>query len=65
MGADSATRAPPKVLLVSTSYPASATDWRGRFIADMAKALADTQALHLSLWAPPGTLPQALAMFSR
>jgi glycosyltransferase involved in cell wall biosynthesis len=48
------------VLLVSTSYPASATDWRGRFIADMARHLAETQKLHLAVWAPPGELPEAV-----
>jgi len=51
----------PSVLLVSTSYPASATDWRGRFIADMARTLAETQELRLALWAPPGELPQAVS----
>ncbi len=50
----------PSVLLVSTSYPASATDWRGRFIADMAKTLADTQKLRLAVWAPPGELPETV-----
>jgi len=51
----------PGVLLVSTSYPASATDWRGRFIADMARSLAETQQLRLTVWAPPGELPLTVA----
>ena len=50
----------PKVLLVSTSYPASAIDWRGRFIADMARTLAETQGLRLGVWAPPGELPETV-----
>lgn len=50
----------PKVLLVSTSYPASETDWRGRFIADMARTLAETQGLRLAVWAPPGRLPEGV-----
>lgn len=53
-------RSLPSVLLVSTSYPASATDWRGRFIADMARTLAETQELRLAVWAPPGALPEAV-----
>lgn len=43
--------------MTSTSYPANAQDWRGRFIFDMAAALARREELHLSLWAPPGVLP--------
>ena len=46
-----------RVLLTSTSYPESAHDWRGRFIANMAAALAQREDLTLSLWAPPGDLP--------
>lgn len=45
-----------RVLLVSTSYPRAADDWRGRFIADMAAALPGEGA-EISLWAPPGPLP--------
>jgi len=50
----------PGILLVSTSYPASATDWRGRFIVDMVRTLAETKQLRLAVWAPPGELPQAV-----
>lgn len=50
----------PRVLLVSTSYPASATDWRGRFIADMTRTLAETKKLRLEVWAPPGELPETV-----
>ncbi|MBZ0096654.1 MAG: glycosyltransferase family 4 protein, partial [Sulfuricella sp.] len=45
------------VLMVSTSYPENAEDWRGRFIANLATALARQQKIELSLWAPPGELP--------
>jgi glycosyltransferase involved in cell wall biosynthesis len=46
-----------RVLLTSTSYPADAQDWRGRFIADMAAALAEKDGVDLEIWAPHGTLP--------
>ncbi|MES9903791.1 MAG: glycosyltransferase family 4 protein [Sedimenticola sp.] len=50
-----------RILMVSTSYPANAEDWRGRFIADMAQSMADRQDLALSLWAPPGDHPHNVA----
>ncbi len=43
--------------MTSTSYPASAEDWRGRFIANLAAALAQRKEISLALWAPPGDLP--------
>jgi len=49
------------VLMSSTSYPESSQDWRGRFIANQAGALALRPGVHLSLWAPPGELPAAVA----
>lgn len=45
-----------RALIVSSSYPRSADDWRGRFIADLVSALP-TQDIDVRLWAPPGTLP--------
>jgi glycosyltransferase involved in cell wall biosynthesis len=50
-----------KVLMVSTSYPESAQDWRGRFIADLAGGLGHVKEISLSLWAPPGELPHGVA----
>lgn len=47
-----------RVLLTSTSYPASANDWRGRFIANMATALARHGEVSLAIWAPPGDVPE-------
>ncbi|MBI5627061.1 MAG: glycosyltransferase family 4 protein [Nitrosomonadales bacterium] len=41
----------------STSYPENTQDWRGRFIANLAAALARREDIALSLWAPPGELP--------
>jgi len=41
----------------STSYPKDLQDWQGRFIANMAVALARRDGLKLALWAPPGELP--------
>lgn len=45
------------ILMVSTSYPENAQDWRGRFIANLTAALARREEITLSLWAPPGELP--------
>ncbi len=49
------------VLMAATSYPATHSDWRGRFIYDMAESLANSGRLKLGLWAPPGELPEAVA----
>ena len=46
--------------MTATSYPANDTDWRGRFIYDMAESLATSSELDLRLWAPPGQLPVAV-----
>ena len=48
------------VLLISTSYPQNARDWRGRFIADMLQALSESEKLAIALWAPPGDRPRAV-----
>ncbi len=45
------------ILLTSTSFPKDAQDWQGRFIANMAAALARRGDVKLALWAPPGELP--------
>lgn len=45
---------PIRVLVVSTSFPATRQDWPGRFIANMVEALAHREDLHVALWAPPG-----------
>jgi hypothetical protein len=50
-----------RVLMVSTSYPADAADWRGTFIRNLAAAIARAGDIRLSLWAPPGELPPAVA----
>jgi hypothetical protein len=42
--------------MTSTSYPADAQDWRGRFVANMAASLGQRPEINLSLWAPPGNL---------
>jgi hypothetical protein len=52
-----ATGSPIRVLVVSTSYPETPRDWRGRFIADMVQHLAERPDLEVSLWAPPGDRP--------
>ena len=43
--------------MASTSYPENAQDWRGRFIANLAAALARREDISLALFAPPGELP--------
>lgn len=48
------------VLLSSSSYPQDAQDWRSRFIANMVTALARRSDVSLSVWAPPGYLPNAV-----
>jgi hypothetical protein len=45
------------VLMSSTSYPKDLQDWQGRFIANLAAALARRDDMTLALWAPPGELP--------
>lgn len=49
-----------RILLLSTSYPSSPSDWRGVFIRHMADGLARRNDIQLSIWAPPGELPQAV-----
>jgi len=46
------------VLMISTSYPKNATDWRGLFIRHIVASLATRVAL--KLWAPPGDLPASV-----
>ncbi|KTG17162.1 group 1 glycosyl transferase [Guyparkeria sp. XI15] len=43
-----------RVLMTSTSYPASLEDWKGLFIRHLVWSLADHNQISLSLWAPPG-----------
>jgi hypothetical protein len=50
-----------RVLLLSTSYPHDAADWRGAFIRRMVEALAQSGDVQLSTWAPPGELPASVA----
>jgi len=56
----SAARPVIEVLLVSTSYPSSPTDWAGRFIERLAAALATQGGIRLHLWAPPGPRPPGI-----
>lgn len=48
---------PIKVLCAATSYPADVDDWRGVFIRHLVDALARRTDIELSVWAPPGPLP--------
>lgn len=48
------------VLMVSTSFPETRQDWPGRFIANMAEALARRGDVQLALWAPPGEHCEAI-----
>jgi len=47
--------------MTSTSYPKDAQDWQGRFIANMAAALARRADVNLALWSPPGHLPPGIS----
>lgn len=49
-----------QALVVSTSYPRQADDWRGRFVADLIAALPG-EGVSARLWAPPGPLPAEVA----
>ena len=46
-----------KISFVSTSYPASPKDWRGIFISQMVSQVTSLPDTHLSVWTPPGELP--------
>lgn len=46
-----------RILMTATSYPASSSDWQGRFIFDLAQGIAAYGAMTIRLWAPPGILP--------
>lgn len=48
-----------RILLLSTSYPHDASDWRGVFIRHLVGALVRMPNIQLSVWAPPGELPRA------
>ena len=50
-----------QVLMVSTSYPRNSSDWRGRFISDMATAVAQQPGIRLELWSPPGEIPEMVS----
>jgi len=50
------------VLLVSTSYPSSPSDWRGVFIRHLVKALSLRQDLRLKVWCPPGAVPPSVEL---
>jgi len=51
-----------RILLLSTSYPRDAADWRGVFMRHLVEALARNPDVQLSIWAPPGELPAAATM---
>lgn len=45
---------PLDVLMVASSFPADADDWRAVFMRELANALGRQAAIHLRIWAPPG-----------
>lgn len=53
-----------RLLIVSSTYPRDAQDWRGRFIADMVEHLAREPGLECALWAPPGARPASVSDFT-
>ncbi|THD09940.1 group 1 glycosyl transferase [Rhodanobacter lindaniclasticus] len=46
-----------RVLLISTSYPRDISDWRGIFMRHLVAAIARVPSVELSVWSPPGELP--------
>lgn len=48
----------PRILLTSTSYPRTASDWQGLFIREMVGALARLPENDVRYWGPPGPLPE-------
>lgn len=49
-----------KVLMISSSYPEDAEDWRARFISDLVYAMSQKKQVQLHLWAPPGEIPTSV-----
>lgn len=47
-------KAPLRVFMTATSYPANLGDWRGLFIRHLVDALGRRDDIQLQLWAPPG-----------
>jgi len=47
-----------RVFLISTSYPRDNSDWRGIFMRHLVAALSRVSFIKLSVWAPPGDLPE-------
>lgn len=50
-----------RLLMTSTSYPKDRNDWKGVFIRQLAFALSRKSELELSLWAPPGEIPEGVS----
>ena len=46
-----------RVLLTSTSYPSSESDWQGLFIREMLAGLDRLEDSKLAYWGPPGPMP--------
>lgn len=46
-----------RILLTSTSYPSSASDWQGVFIREMLAGLARSRDNRVAYWGPPGPVP--------
>jgi glycosyltransferase involved in cell wall biosynthesis len=51
-----------RTLMVSTSYPHNASDWRGIFMAHLVAGLARDVSIQLALWAPPGEIPESVEL---
>jgi glycosyltransferase involved in cell wall biosynthesis len=49
-----------RVLLTSTSYPRSDTDWQGLFIREMLAGLQRAEDTVASYWGPPGPIPDGV-----
>jgi glycosyltransferase involved in cell wall biosynthesis len=51
-----------RVLMVSTSYPRDAADWRGIFIRHLVGAFSRASGIELALWAPTGEVPEGVVL---
>lgn len=49
-----------RILLTSTSYPRTASDWQGLFIREMLGAIARSAENEVRYWGPPGPLPDGV-----
>jgi hypothetical protein len=50
-----------RMLMTTTSYPKDSSDWKGIFMRHLVFALSRDPKIELSLWAPPGEVPNRVS----